>query len=396
MKKYVLLIALAVTSMGGFAQNKLVKKAQSLIDEGKLDEAQANVSEALNSGLTKDMALAWDVQGDIYQRLFAEELNKAAAQQPMDTAKFTKNLYLCLDAYEKCNEFDEKQAYVAKNKGNLMKFRTFLMYAAQFQFQNQDYPGAFEAYEAWLDFPTKRKLVANEPTVVNDSTFDRSQVAYYACLTAYQAKDFGKVDKYLDEALTYTKEQKTVRQLHLLALLEKGDTAAWIDASKKYAVDNEEVAQNLLAHYSNKNDNKSIVAFADELLASDPNNKIANYAKGVALFGEEKYTEALPYFEKSAEIDPEFVDAIFNAGVCCCNEGYAVNEAIGKKKLKPAEYNKEIETVKDWYRKAEPYFLKIRELEPDNPMRWASRLKTVYYITGEKEKEAEMDSYLQQ
>ena len=135
MNKYVLSIALLVASTGAFAQNRLVKKAQGLINNNQIEEAQTLLTEALNSGETKDMALAWDVQGDLYQRLFADELNKAAAHQPLDTAKFAKNLYACLDAYEKCNEYDEKKEYAEKNKGNLMKFRTFLMYVGQFDFQ---------------------------------------------------------------------------------------------------------------------------------------------------------------------------------------------------------------------------------------------------------------------
>ena len=48
-------IALLVMATGAVAQNKLVKKAQGLIDEGKLEEAQTLVTEALNSGETKDM-----------------------------------------------------------------------------------------------------------------------------------------------------------------------------------------------------------------------------------------------------------------------------------------------------------------------------------------------------
>lgn len=395
MRKYVLSLALLAMATGAVAQNKLVKKAQSLIGEEKLEEAQTLISEALNSGETKDMALAWDVQGDIYQRLFAEELNKAAAHQPMDTAKFTKNLYACVDAYEKCNEFDAKKAYVEKNKGNLMKFRTFYMYAGQFCFQNQDFAGAYAAYDGWLNFPQTKKLVAGEPSVLNDSTVDRSQVAYYACLAAYQSKAYDKVDTHLQEALNYQKEIKNVRQLRLVSLVERGDTAKWVEASKEYALEDEVIAQNLLAYYAEKKMSDASLAFADELLAADPNNKIANYSKGVVLFGQEKFDEALPFFEKSTEADPEFTDAYYNAGVCCCNEGYGINDAIGKKTLKPAEYNAEIEKVKDWYRKAEPFFLKVKELEPENPQRWASRLKTVYYITGEKDKEAEMEAYMQ-
>lgn len=394
MKKYVLSIALLVAATGAFAQNRLVKKAQGFMEENNYTEAQSLLTQALTSGETKDMAMAWNTQGDLYQRIFAEELNKAAAHQPMDTAKFVKNLYACLDAYEKCNEVDEDKEYVEKNKANVMKFRTFLMYAGQFNFQNHNFSEAYKAYDAWLNFPKTQKMVASEPAMLNDTVFDKRQVAYYACLAAYQGKEYDKVATHIEEALQYDKEAKTVRQLHLMMLLEQGDTTQWISASKQYAKADEAIAQNLLAYYAEKKLNDEALAFADELLAADPNNKIANYSKGVVLFGQEKYNEALPFFEKSAEIDPTFSDAYYNAGVCCCNEGYAVNEEIGKKKLTQKAYDAEIVKVKDLYKKGEPYFLKVKELEPDNPERWASRLRTIYYILGDKEKEKEMDAYL--
>lgn len=407
MNKYVLSIALLVASTGAFAQNRLVKKAQGLlnltrtemekrqpIDLAKISEAQTYLDQALKSGETKDMALAWNTQGELHQLVFTEELNKAAVQQPFDTVSFSKHLYGCLDAFEKCNKLDEKQEYLQKNKENLMKFRMFLMYDGQFWSQNQKLEEVYKAYDAWLKFPEKYSSVANEPSVQNDTVFDRNQVAYYACLTAYQGKMYDKVTEHLDEALNYEAEAKTVRQLHLASLLEKGDTAQWVDASKKYAVADEVVAQNLLAYYTENKDNASALEFSNSLLAADPNNKIANYSKGVVLFGQEKFEEALPFFVKSTEIDPEFTDAYYNAGVCCCNAGYGINEAIGKKKLTKVQYDKEIEKVKSWYKKAEPFFLKLKELESGSPERWASRLKTVYYITGEKAKEAEMDTYL--
>ena len=153
--------------------------------------------------------------------LIAEELNKAAAHQPMDTAKFVKNLYACLDAYEKCNEVDEDKEYVEKNKANVMKFRTFLMYAGQFNFQNHNFSEAYKAYDAWLNFPKTQKMVASEPAVLNDTVFDKRQVAYYACLAAYQGKEYDKVATHIEEALQYDKEAKTVRQLHLMMLLEQ-------------------------------------------------------------------------------------------------------------------------------------------------------------------------------
>lgn len=394
MKKYVLSIALLVASVGSYAQNRFVLKAQDLVNENKLEEAQPVITEALTSGKTKDMSLAWDVQGEIYQRIFAEELNKAAAKQPIDTAKFITNLYACIDAFDKSNSFDVKKEHVFKNKGNVRNFRIYLVYAGQFSFQNSKFEDAYKAYDTWLNYPQLYKTVADDQATLNDTTMERSQVAYYACLAAFQGKNYDKVMTHLEEALNYKEDAKSVRQVHLFTLISKGDTLQWVEASKKYATTDEAIAQNLMAYYMEKDKNAEALEFANSLLAVDPNNKIANYSKGVVLFGEEKFVEALPFFEKSVEVDPTFVDGYYNAGVCCCNEGYRVNEAIGQKKLTKVQYDKEIETVKSWYKKAEPFFLKIRELEPDNWAKWASRLKTVYYITGEKEKEAEMDKYL--
>jgi tetratricopeptide (TPR) repeat protein len=398
MKKILCSIALMLAVSTAFGQDKLVRKAQSLIEENKLDEAQTVLTEALTSGKTKKIALAWDVQGDIYQRVFAAELNKAAASQPLDTMKFAKNLYACIDAYEKCNELDEDKEFYQKNKGNAMKFRTFYMYCGQFFFNNRQYSDAFTAYDKWLTYPQTVKLVENEPKILKDSVFDENQIAYYACLAAYNDKNYQNVEKYINQALKYDKELETVRQLRLTTYLEQGDTANWVKSSKEFALSGvkaETVAQNLLAYYLDKKDEASALAFADELLAKDPNSKIGNYSKGVVLFGQNKFADAVTYFVKTTEIDPTFSDAFYNAGVCYCNEGYALNEKISNnKKLTAAQNNEEIKKVKAYYEKALPFFLKVKELEPDNVSRWASRLSTVYYIMGDKAKQKEMDALL--
>ena len=255
MKKILCSIALMLAVSTAFGQDKLVRKAQSLIEENKLDEAQTVLTEALTSGKTKKIALAWDVQGDIYQRIFAAELNKAAASQPLDTMKFAKNLYACIDAYEKCNELDEDKEFYQKNKGNAMKFRTFYMYCGQFFFNNRQYSDAFTAYDKWLTYPQTVKLVENEPKILKDSVFDENQIAYYACLAAYNDKNYQNVEKYINQALKYDKELETVRQLRLTTYLEQGDTANWVKSSKEFALSGvkaETVAQNLLAYYLGK------------------------------------------------------------------------------------------------------------------------------------------------
>ena len=69
--------------------------------------------------------------------------------------------------------------------------------------------------------------------------------------------------------------------------------------------------------------------------------------------------------------------------------------ALSGKKMTDAQFKEAVKPVKAAYAKAEPYFLKVKELEPDNPHKWAGRLSTVYYIIGNKAKQAEMDKLLE-
>ena len=152
---------------------------------------------------------------------------------------------------------------------------------------------------------------------------------------------------------------------------------------------------NILAYYFSKPDPAGAAKFTEAMLEADPLSKIGNYAKGLTLMNDKKYAEAIPFFDKAIEADPEFSDSYYNAGVCYSNIGYDINESLTGKKMTPAQQKEEIQKVKDEYAKAEPYFIKVKELEPENTHKWASRLSTVYYILEDKAKQAEMDKLLE-
>ena len=58
-------------------------------------------------------------------------------------------------------------------------------------------------------------------------------------------------------------------------------------------------------------------------------------------------------------------------------------------------YKQVMETkVQPYYRKALPYFEKVRTLLPDEPKRWASPLQQIYNNLEMTDKSKEMDQYL--
>lgn len=392
MKKVLCSVALLAVAVGMSGQDKLVRKARALFEEQKYDEAQTTLTPALTSGTTKKLAAAWDLQGDLYQVTFIPELNKGAQKQPLDTMKFAKNLFACVEAYEKCNSLDTEREFVAKNKGNLMKFRTIHYYAASFFFANKQYKEAIDAFERWLNYP-QYKLVADEPSIKKDSLLDENQIAYYICLCAYNMKDYATIDRHKEQALNYTKELNEVRKLLLTAAKEQGKDAEWEQLSLQYALDapDQDFGQNLLSYYFNKPDYAKVGEVAAKILEVDPSSRIALLSRGILCQNDKKYEEGLDYFKKCLEINPEDTEALVNAGVCLSSLGYELNSSLVGKKMTKKQNDEEIAKVKAFYSQALPYFEKVRELNPDKKNLWANQLREIYMVLGDKEKEAELD-----
>ncbi|MCR5821202.1 MAG: tetratricopeptide repeat protein [Bacteroidaceae bacterium] len=420
MKKLILTLAVLLAVGQTYAQDRQVRKARSLMEDvqnlmankqrkeketiemqEKLQQCKEMIAPTLSSPETKkELANAWDIQSKLYKFTFSPLLDQVIAKQPTDTLALYQNVLGSLDAMEECfkveNASQKEHVYSKLNELDVERFRPYLAFCGQMFFTNKQYTKAVEAFSVWMDYCQRYTILAeNAANLIADP--QTPQIAYYTCLCAYFAKDFNTLNKYISQAKQYEDEIDNVNQLYASALIEQGDTAAWATELRQQAIEhpnNEASIQNLLAYYFQKNQQAEAGKFAKELIEADPNNKLANYAMGVVNMNSNKYKEAIPYFDKAIEVDPEYTDAYYNAGVCYSNYGYSINEKLDGKKMTQAQYNAAVAPVKEQYRLAEPYFLKVKEMMPDKPDMWASRLSTIYYILGNKAKQAEMDKLL--
>lgn len=420
MKKIICALALLVAATSLPAQDKIVKKARTLKEdvqnliatnprnekqqaelETKLAQAMEMIQPTLTSPETKkELANAWDVKAQLHKYAFSPLLDNIINKQPTDTLALFTNVVAALDAMEECYKVEKatgkEPVYSKLNTLDVSRFRQYIAYCGQMFFQNQQYDLAKQAFVRWMEYPQTYTIVADDEAIKNDD--NTAQIAYFTCLSSYFAKDYKTLLAYIPKARSYEQEKSNVNQLYITAFLEQGDTVAWLNACKELVLeepnDNEAIAQNVLAYYFTKGNFQAAQGFAEEILAKDADSRIGNYSKGLVLMNNKDYQQAITFFDKAAEIDPTYADAFFNAGVCYSNIGYDINEALNGKKMTPAQNKVEIEKVKAEYAKAEPYFLKFRELQPDKSDMWASRLRTIYYILGDKAKEKEMSDIL--
>lgn len=108
---------------------------------------------------------------------------------------------------------------------------------------------------------------------------------------------------------------------------------------------------------------------------NDPQNKYYRYNYGVLLLGKNDFEGAAEQFKKAIEIDPEYQNAIYNLAVTYVKWGTTINkEAEDKGQMDNTEY-------KEKYQAALPYLEKSVQLEQNNAAIW-ELLGKVYTVLG--------------
>lgn len=415
MKK--LLFTLAATLFAGVsvAQNSAVFKAQALEQKQDVAGAISVLNEALANPKTTKQAQIYNMLGENYAKLFNNELNAAVRQMPFDTAKFCTLLDQMIGAYTKSHEFDvapDKKGKVSPkfeqaNKARLMFMLDYYNYAAQFNYQNHNIDKAVEYFDKYLQLP-KNPIFSQAET---DSIYSAKQSAYSQtrfnlAYLAFNQKNWDKAIAFAEEALKDTIGTRDLMLIKMNSQLQKGDSAAWLNTLKEAVTrtEDEGFMQNLLYHYVTKNDVKSAEEMGNEMVAANPNSKAAWYMKGcVELNLKKDYPAAQETFKKALSIDPDYVEANTNIAYAYINQIVAESYSgkfkyVGTGKVVPmkdkALYEKELATVKSYYQKALPHMLKVRELKPEDPRKWAYTLQMIYENLQMKAEKAEIDEII--
>ena len=404
---------MAAVSMTVSAQEDVVKNAKKLLDKGNVEEAIQAVQPALTAGSNEEKAAAWNVLCQAQYKKFsdiqAKKLEAQVKQQEanIDEGAMNAAAVAALEAALKCDEFDilpnEKGKVKPKFRGENQKIfqnaRLNAINAGQYLYNQKDYAGAFKAFAAYVNS-------GDAPLFTGiDMTKDqyKSEVAYFASLSAYQAKDYANVIKYAKIASEDPAKAKEATEILVFSKKEtmktKQDTLEYIDmlkdASAKFPEDNRYSAW-IGDYYLQSGSAEDLGVWADGEIAKDPNNKFAHTYKGEALRLQNKFDEAVECYKKAFEIDPTYVAAAYQAGVSLNSKAIELKDQLADKKtgmLTTANADK----VKAVLTEAKGYLEKVRELDPNHEqVNWVYALYQMYYSLGDNEKAAELEKMLGQ
>jgi hypothetical protein len=397
---------MVVAASTAFAQNE-VKEAKKLMDKGQIAEALKMVEPLKNAGSAEDKAAAWNMISEIYWKQFSDiqqkklEAEVKKSNEPYDTLTMHKASVAALQAALQCDEFDNQPNEKGKVKpkfrqANAQKFqmgRLNAINAGQYEYNQKNFKGAFEAFSAYVES-------GKSPLFTGIDLKDEyaSEIAYFASLAAYNSKDWPNVVKYAKLAAEDPSKSKDATEILVYAKKETikthADTLEYVDmlkeASAKFPEDNRYSAW-IGDYYLQSASTDELLKWAEGEIAKDPNNKFAYTYKGEALRLNQKWDEAVECYKKAAEIDPTYVAASYQAGVCLNSKAIELKDQLADKKT--GMLTKEsVAKVKAILNEAKGYLENVRQADPDREqVNWAYALYQVYYSLQDEAKVKELE-----
>lgn len=397
---------MAVAATSAFAQDALVKQAKKVLAEKEFDKAAQMLAPALTSAETVDKAAAWNLQTEIMYEKFqgiSEAAQKSSiTKEAYDTLGMNKAAMDCLEAALKCDEFDQQPNEKGKVKirfrqahqQNLQNLRLSLINGGLHFYNHKDMDNAFKSWVLYLESADHSLFQGID---LKDQQY-RSEIAYYAGLVAYQKKDYVNAEKYAHLAAQDPKKAADASEILIFSKKENmktaADSAAYVNMIKDMHKQNPEESRyfNLLMdYYTRANNMSALKAWAEEEISLNAENKMAWALKGEVQMNEREFDAAVESYKKAIEIDPQFVQCVFNAGICLNSKAIDMKDQLADKntgKITTAN----LEKVKSVLSEAKTFMERARELDPDQEkVKWAYPLYQIYYNIGDKEKAAELE-----
>lgn len=285
--------------------------------------------------------------------VYASE-NKQIAFSRVVRPVVTDPLRLAYDAYEKAASLDVKKKKTKKIADGLNRVRSMLFNEGASYYSQGEYGKAGDALELSVEVGQDALVHANDTVAM-----------YYAGLARYYEGQKEEALEYLKKALDngYKSNGEAICSYYEVAKevgkIEEAKAVLESNISKFPA--QKCLMLSMVDYYiSQGKDPREALPYLERAIENDPTNAQLLFVKGIVLQKMGDEDGALQAFTKSNEIQPDFVDPIYNVAVMYYNDGVeAQRKAIedGKK------YDEYMEQANVLFKKSLSYAEKAMEIQ---------------------------------
>lgn len=376
----------------GCAQTSNVRGADRLSDGSKPNypEARNLIKQAIENPETKDDPKTWYTAGLIEERAFTGENQKSLKGEPQDLPNMYAALLAMHEYYQKTYEIDHQPNDKGKVRPKFEKkiskaYEDNLLYyinAGGYYMEQKDFKNALKAFQAFREIK-RSPLFEGEKIAQPDS--NSMMVDFFAIITAYQAGDKQLAIKYGEELKGNGYRQNEVYQILAQTYIEEGDTANYITTMQeglKLFPKEPYYSVNLINTYIVQNKYDEARTFLAQAIELNPENPQLYDVMG-KLYEESNEEEAIKWFSKALEVDPNYVESLCNIGRIYYNKAVEVSDKeeggmAAAQKKRTALLNKAL-----------PYLQKAYSINPDASY---YLLGNIYYALGDNAKYEEIQA----
>ena len=378
MKKLnLILIFLMASMMVAFAQTPKIEKAKTLLDKNEIPEAKSIIDAAIDYEKTKDKVKTWYYRGMIYEAIYTSE-DQAVKNLSDDAFEQSVEAYLKVKAME-----NENSTYYIFSDQRLTNLYSVAFNSAAEAYQNEEYEEAIKGFE-------KVKLI-----YPNDTT-----AWMYTGYAANQINDIELALKnfnYLAENnMADENVHRNIIYTYRAVVKDTAKAIAAAERAREHFPESPELKQDeitLLIVSNNVEEAKDKILAAIE---NNPEDHILYYEMGYIYDASDEIDEAIKWYKKSLEKNPEYFDALYNLGVDYYNKGADILH--GAQEMDLETYKKEGKKVEqqanEIFKEALPYFERAHEVNPED-VGTLQTLQTLYSLMKNYDKVNEVQEKLE-
>ena len=396
MRKDTLLLILFLLS------NTLINAQQRVINEVKKEisgltltidnynNSLKKINKALENNETKDKAEAWWIAGKIHFSIYDKMMNNRAAGEKVKSTDAGMALIYGYDKFQialskdTIKVLDKKGRPVIDKKTGKCKVKTkysqdimnkitdhlvdYSAVAGDFYLAG-DWGNAYRAWDIYCetaksDWAKKKKIEENDSII----GYNR----FFQGLAAYQDKKYDKAVMQLAKARDLGYRKKALYDTWIDALIKQRDTIYLVsvahEAHDRLGSKDPRYVRILINHYLKSKNYDEANSLLDEVIKAD--STVAEYysLKGRLVDIQKGNDEALPYYRKAVELNPDFAMGLFDLG-----------NALYIKAISNDDHRSQ--SARQLYDEALPYLEKCYKLMPHNED-VRKILSRIYYVTG--------------
>lgn len=380
------------------AQKKEIQTAKDQVKAGKnLDQAAASMKKLLADSANRTNRKIWTIYFDAVRKQYEQGNEKLYLKQKYDTAQlfnYTRQLFEVAFQYDSVETAPDKKGRreFEFRKGHseyLAHIRSNLYNGGIWFLNKKKYPDAYKFFDCYIE-------CASQPMFKQHNYGEKDKhlptAAYYAVYSGYKMKDPKATLHHSYEALKDTVHYNYMLQYLAETYMLEKDTARYVASLKegfKRVPTFPYFFPRLVEYCVVRNQLDSAMTVVNEALTVVPDSDVYLAAKSNLLLEQGKLQECIEVSKKVIEVNQKLGDPYYNAGICYFNLAVEQDKnSHNSRKVK--------EQVEANYKKALPYLVKYREMEPKEQGKWAFPLYTIYLNLNMGKEFDEIDKVMKQ